>query len=182
MADENDIIDDETGDDPPPRVPFRLAVLQALTNHLKTITPDNGYNYDLSQRVFRGRLMYGDGDPVPMVSILEAPLPEDPDYTPTAGETWKGPWRLFVQGWVEDDRMNPTDPAQLLLADVKVALAKARRQMARGGSIFGMARIMDLTVGASVVRPAEEHVNDYANFLLVVTLEIAENMADPYAV
>jgi len=162
------------------RVPFRLRVLRAMTDKLKTITPANGYNYDLSDRVFRGRLMYGDGDPVPMVSILEAPLPEDPKATPAGGDTWKGPWRLFVQGWVDDDRENPTDPAHFLMADVKRALAEARKGMIRGG-VFGISRVTGLIIGENVVRPAEEHVNEYANFLLVVTLEIAENLTDPYA-
>jgi len=165
-------------------IPFRLRVLQALTSVLQGITPANGYNYDLSDCVFRGRLFFGDGDPIPLVSVLEAPLPDEPDLVPAAGTYWKGRWRLMVQGWVDDDKENPTDPAHFLLADVKKVLAEERKKMlGRGGnSVLGMdGRVTDLIIGSHVVRPAEEHVNAYANFLLSVSLEIAENMADPYA-
>jgi len=165
-------------------VPFRLRVLHALTAVLKTITKANGYNYDLAESVFRGRLMYGDSDPIPLVSVLEAPLPDEPDSTPASGTTWKGQWRLMIQGWVDDDKKNPTDPAHYLLADVKKALAEERKKMIRpgqGNNLLGMGgRVTDLIIGACVVRPAEEQVNEYANFLLSVSLEIAENMADPY--
>lgn len=161
------------------RDPFRLRVLKAMTDTLAAIHPDKGYRHDLTGRVFRGRNMYGDNDPIPLVSILEAPLPDEPmAHKPNDG-VWVGQWRLFVQGWVDDDRNNPTDPAHYLLADVKRALAEARRSQLKSG-IFNMSRVTNLTIGANVVRPAEEHVNEYANFLLVVTLEIAENMMDPY--
>lgn len=166
-------------------VPFRLRVLQALTGVLQTITVANGYHHDLADRIFRGRIIYGDSDPIPLVSILEAPLPDEPDPTPAADGTWKGSWRLMIQGWVDDDKKNPTDPAHYLLGDVKKALAAERKKMiqpGRGNNILGMAgRVTDLRIGACVVRPAEEQVNEYANFLLSVSLEIAENMADPYA-
>lgn len=165
-------------------IPFRLRVLQALTSTLQSITPANGYDHDLSACVFRGRLIYGDNDPVPLISILEAPLPDDPVITPPSGTTWSGQWRLMIQGWVDDDKDNPTDPAHYLLADVKKALANARKQMIRpgkGNNLLGMqGRVTNLLIGACVVRPAEEQVNELASFLLSVTLEIAENMADPY--
>lgn len=162
--------------------PFRLRVMRSLTECLQTITKVNGYNYDLASSVFRGRLMFGDSDPVPLVSILEAPLPEEPIRTPSAGPAWKGPWELFIQGWVDDDKENPTDPAHFLMADVKKALAEERKKMLRANNLFGQGgRVMDLRIGGSVVRPAEEHVSSYANFMLAITLEIAENMDDPYA-
>ena len=166
------------------KVPFRLRVMQAVTECLQGITKENGYNYDLDKSVFRGRLMYGDSDPIPLVSILEAPLPDEPNITPASGTTWKGEWRLLIQGWVDDDKQNPTDPAHYLMADVKKALATERKNMirpGRGNDLLGMkGRVTDITIGACVVRPAEEQVNEYANFLLSVSLEIAENMADPY--
>lgn len=164
------------------RTPFRLRVMKAMTGVLESVSVATGYNHDLAGCVFRGRLMYGNNDPVPLVSILEAPLPDDPDRTPFAGATWKGPWRLMIQGWVDDDKANPTDPAYMLLADVRQRLAKERLAMLPKNNLFGMdGCVTDIIIGACVVRPAEEAVNELANFLLSVTLEIAENMADPYA-
>lgn len=165
-------------------VPFRLRVMRNLTTVLQGITKANGYNYDMAASVFRGRVIFGDSDPIPLVSILEAPLPDEPDLTPAAGSVWTGQWRIMIQGWVDDDKANPTDPAHFLLADVKKALAKERKNMirpGRGNNLLNMGgRVTNLVIGACVVRPAEEQVNEYANFLLSVTLEIAENMADPY--
>ena len=165
-------------------IPFRLRILMAVTECLKGISKANGYSTDLGGNVFRGRVIFGDNDPIPLVSILEAPLPDEPDPTPPAGGAWKGTWRLMIQGWVDDDKNHPTDPAHYLLADVKKALAEERKKMirpGRGNDIFGMGgKVTDIRIGACVVRPAEEQVNEYANFLLSVTLEIAENMADPY--
>jgi hypothetical protein len=164
--------------------PFRLRVVKALCQVFEGITVANGYNFDMEGRVFRGRLFFGDNDPIPMISVLEAPLPDEPNFTPPSGDTWTGTWRFMIQGWVTDDPKNPTDPAHFLLADVKKALAIERKNMirpGRGNNLLGMeGRVLDLVIGANVVRPAEEHVNDYANFLLALTLEIAENMADPY--
>jgi hypothetical protein len=162
-------------------VPFRLRVLKSMSDLIATASKDAGYNYDLAGCVFRGRVLFGEDDPVPLVSILEAPVPDEPDPTPAAGTTWKGSWRLMVQGWVDDDRENPTDPAHYLMADVKRVLADHRKLMLMKNNLFGMqGRVLDLTIGAGLVRPAQEHVQELANFLLSVTLVIAENMADPY--
>ena len=166
-------------------VPFRLRVVRALTAVLQGITPENGYHHDLSNSVYRGRLIFGDSDPIPLVSIIEAPLPDEPVSTSPANPVWKGEWRFMIQGWVDDDKLNPTDPAHWLLADVKRALAIERKANAirpgYGNNLLGMAgRVEDVRIGECVVRPAEEHVNELANFLLSVSLVIAENMADPY--
>ena len=71
----------------PDPLPFKLRVLRAVTATLKTITPANGYFYDLSDdtdpdalhptRVFRGRAWFGDNDPIPMLSVLEGVNPAD---------------------------------------------------------------------------------------------------------
>jgi hypothetical protein len=165
--------------------PFRLRVLDGVTNTLKSITIANGYKFDLADSVFRGRLIFGDNDPVPLVAVNEAPLPESPTPARPASGTWEGPWELMIQGWVDDDNLNPTDPAHFLMADVRRALAKERREQlrpGRGNNMFGMGgRVIDFQIGASLVRPAEEHVNELANFILSVTLQIAEDMNDPYA-
>lgn len=161
--------------------PFRLRVLKGLTDCLKGITEDNGYAHDLSQAVFRGRIAYGDNDPLPMVSILEAPLPLE-QIMANAGEPGAvGPWEILIQGFVDDDPKNPTDPAYHLEAEVRAALAKARQAGARAYNIFGVgACLTDLQIGAPVVRPADE-LSAKAYFWLPITLLIVETLDDPYS-
>jgi len=172
--------------------PFRLRVLDALTERLRSVTPAAGYRHDLSNSVYRGRSVYGPDDLVDgfLVSILEAPLPDTPMPAPNGSGEWVGPWELFIQGFIDDDHDHPTDPAHFLMADVKKALAVERKRMrekAPGSSapknnLLGMnGRVTELSIGACVVRPAEEHVSELANFLLSISLTIAENMDDPYA-
>ena len=115
-------------------IPFRTRVLTAFTAALEEITPANGYLSDLSdfvhtdgqpmKRVYRGRAYFGDSDPLPMVSVLE-PREEGDPFTvqPVLAIADPFDWRLLVQGFVEDDKTNPTDPAYTLLSDVRRRLA-----------------------------------------------------------
>jgi hypothetical protein len=163
--------------------PFRLRILDNLTAALRAVNPTAGYHHDLAEAVFRGRSMYGEGDPVPMVSILESPNNDDSLLPSSGGASSVVRWNLLVQGFVDDDRHHPSDPAHFLMADVKRALQAERK---RGGGprppdILSMGpRITELLISPGVVRPADEHVSDKANFWLPVTIVFAENMDDPY--
>lgn len=162
--------------------PFRLRVLKALTAALQTITPANGYTFDLSTSVFRGRRVFGDNDPIPLVSILEAPVAESPLVSPEGGRQSKISWDLLLQGFVDDDYENPSDPAHALLAEVKKALIAERRRTKQQGHILGMGSPMvDLIIGSGVVRPPEEHISEKAHFWMSVTIVFVENLDDPYA-
>ena len=91
-----------------PSDPFRLQVMKAVTERLKTITPANGYMHDLSDftdqagrtvtRVSRGRLNFGASDEVPFLAVLEDPRAIDAnnakDETPVA----ENKMRLLIQG------------------------------------------------------------------------------------
>jgi hypothetical protein len=170
--------------------PFRLRVQKTLADVLRTITPDDGYAYDLSQSVFRGRLYFGDGDPIPMISILEPPVPFDAQPAPPNATTSQTDWNLLVQGFADDDRENPTDPAHLLMAEVKRRLAvEQKRQLAlprRGANPFGLNdpdkrnRVESFKIGGGVVRPPEQQVSNKAYFWLTLTLKITEDNADPF--
>src|SRR5690625_6980010 len=83
--------------------PFRLRVMKALSAALEEINPDNGYMHDLRGRVFRGRDVFGDSDPIPMVSILEAIEEKERLQAPSAGTEAAGPWELLIQGFLDDD-------------------------------------------------------------------------------
>lgn len=166
--------------------PFRLSVLKNLTSLLQTITPANGYSFDMSESVFRGRAIYGDDDPVPMISIIETPIPEDAIAAPVEAHDSYSDWNLLVQGWVADDPLNPTDPAHYLMAEVKQALAKEKLKYRTftpgnpGPGLLNMSGKVDkIIVGTGVVRPADE-LNAHANFWLSISLKIVEDNLNPY--
>lgn len=163
--------------------PIRLEILKRMTDVLKEITILNGYKHDLASSVFRGRGVYGDETPLPALSILEAPIPLDQLPSAKDNQSLAGQWELVVQGWVADDRANPTDPAQVLMADVKKRLALERKKFDWDNpedGIFGLGRfVTGLYIGAGVVRPPEE-ISAKAYFWLTITLDIAEDMAEPY--
>lgn len=171
--------------------PFRLRVLKALSAEIKKVTPANGYVADLSdfvtvdgqpmERVFRGRDQFGAGDPLPMVSILEDFRAEDQSESLSQGLRTGG-WRILIQGFVQDDAMNPTDPAYHLAAEVLSAIVKAKAQKR---NILGLGSTMpcvtDIKIGAPVIRPADGEVSSVAFFFLIITLTLIENLETPFA-
>lgn len=160
--------------------PFRLKVLKALTTCLEGITPANGYNHDLTGKVKRGRDIFGEDDPIPLVCILEAVEEKPQVLPPQQSPHSSGPWELQIQGFVEDDFDNPTDPAHRLMAEVKKRLVEERVRD-RQANIFGMSgRVTELRISHGVVRPADE-ISGKAYFWLRMTLGLVENLSDPYA-
>lgn len=160
--------------------PFRLRVLKALSAALEEINPDNGYTHDLRGNVFRGRDIFGESDPLPMVSILEAIDEKAQLPTPEAGPEGVGPWELLIQGFMEDDLVHPTDPAHFLMAEVKKRLVQERVRD-RQRNILGMGgKVTDLRISPGVVRPPDED-SAKAYFWLRLTLNVVENNLDPYS-
>lgn len=159
--------------------PFRLRILKALAAALEEINPDNGYTHDMRGKVFRGRDIFGDDDPIPMISILEAIEQDNGIPSPRAADEVKSPWILQIQGFVTDDYENPTDPAHSLMAEVKKRLVQERRKSLQE-DILGMnGRVDDLQFTPGVVRPADE-ISARAYFWLRITLDVVENLSDPY--
>lgn len=166
--------------------PFRLRVLKALTSALEEIAPVNGYVNDVSSAVFRGRLYFGDADPLPMLSVLEPPIAPEQLPQPKDGTQSNGEWDLLIQGFVEDDKDNPTDPAYTLLAEVKKQLAIVKMQpeadrlkTGESSHLLGIKGVDKLEIGSGTVRPPDE-VSAKAYFWLNVTLGIAEDLLLPY--
>lgn len=178
--------------------PFKMAVLYALTDALKTITSANGYRHNFNdyvdeenvtvERVFRGRAWFGDSDPIPMLSILEAGDPFDPivELAPETG-TAEVDWNLNIQGFVNDDKAHPTDPAYEVLADVRQCLRKQAARKDVGGRRpnplglgLGKNKVVSLRFGSGTVRPADD-VSAKTWFWLPVTLRIVEHADDPYS-
>lgn len=168
----------------------RLSVLKALCTFLAgEVSVDNGYKHDLAGAVFRGRMFTTNNDPLPLVTIMEN---VDPDRYPrmAGGEnshpTTKEDWTLLVQGWADDDKDNPTDPAYELMADVRKALAKIRFRPPPtaadinnphwhlGGLIAGM------TMEPGIARPPIEQVSSKAFFWMRIVIKLVEDPNDPY--
>lgn len=163
--------------------PIRLEVQKRMTAALEEITVAEGYQFDLEGAVFRGRMVYGDESPLPMLSILEPPIPMDQLPPPSTSNTQTGQWELIIQGYCRDDRENPTDPAHVLMADVKrrLALEKAKTNWdSPEDGIFGLGRqVLNLYIGVGVVRPPDD-ISAVAYFWLSIMLDLAENFAEPY--
>lgn len=174
-------------------IPRKLRILKALTDTLKTITPANGYQSDLADfdpgdgaftpRVYRGRAFFGDEDPVPMISILEA---VEASEDVVAAHKFKAVseyfWPLLVQGFVKDDKTHPTDPAYTLLADVRQCLAReASRRSAGSPFILGFpdTKVTGMQIGSGIVRPANE-LSAYAGFHLTLGIGLIDDAEEPY--
>lgn len=168
----------------------RLEVLKRLTTFLqREVAKANGYKHDLDQAVFRGRMYTTKNDPLPMVTVLEN---IDPDRYPqrAGGENEHArtaeDWVLLVQGWTENDPINPTDPAYELMADVRKALATICKRRGPlepgpenpdhylGGLIAGM------TMEPGIARPPIEQVSEKAFFWMRIAIKFVENPNDPY--
>lgn len=171
--------------------PFRLRLLKAISATLKSVTVSNGYTVDLddytdsagrtAQRVFRGRDEFGANDPLPMLSILEDPLARDPNNAYADSPVTTGEYRILIQGFVDDNKENPTDPAHYLAADVIKALVVAKINKF---DIFGlggkMPCVTKMSIGQPVVRPADDTVSSVAFFFVMVTLTLVEDLEKPY--
>lgn len=172
--------------------PKRLAILKKLVAHLETeVSIANGYQHDLAGCVFRGRMFFDSSEKLPAISVLENP---DPDrFPPEAGRKGREApeqhvgMAVLVQGFAREDKVNPTDPAYYLDADVTKALAKlVYRGDPRAGApidpdVYMLGGLLTgIVFEPSVVRPPTEQVSDTAFFWRRVTLQYAEDPNDPY--
>lgn len=144
-----------------PLVSKQLDVLRALTAHLEGISVAAGYTHDLAGRVVRGRAVFGESDPTPMLSILEGIRPDDGRPAGPHGLTREEDWILLLQGWAEDDRQNPLDPLYQLKASVEQRLSEITAVNGSGLPAFPAVhrlggRVLDLRIGPGVCRPPDQ--------------------------
>jgi len=115
-----------------------------------------------------------------LIAILESPDEPDQLPSPRGNTERKSKWNLFVQGWVDDDKDNPTDSAHYLLADVKRRLAEEVK-MLRQRNALGLGNCIDaIEYSPGVVRPPDAMSNK-AYFWLKLTITIVEDDSNPYA-
>lgn len=168
--------------------PFRLRVLKKLTTIIENSSDSNSNPnaVDLAGHVYRGRSIFGAGDEVPMVAILETPTPIDQVVPPETAASTSGLWDLFIQGIVGDDADNPLDPAYHMSAQVIAAIAEERRRPAtvqnasgKTAFLFEEPRVLDILIGAPVHRPPDE-LSANAYWWVTLTLRTAEDLTNPY--
>ncbi len=170
-----------------PSDPFRLKVMKAVTEHLKTITPANGYMHDMSDftdragrtvtRVSRGRLNFGESDGLPLLVVLEDPRAIDANNAKDENPVAANKMRLLIQGFVEDDKSHPLDPAYQLSADAVSALVKAKSDRF---NVLGMdGKVSALSIGQPIHRPGADEVSTNAYFIFGMTLTLIENLECP---
>lgn len=168
---------------------YLLAVEKALANHIETeISSDKGRPLDVTGAVFRGRASYGRGDPTPMVSLLQSPDIEVETNSAGSETLRKGSKLYLVQGWVDDDPQNPTDPAHELLAEIKRAIAMLMGDFddsnyaLRHHSAQDQPLVESVDVGVGLVRPPDDVSPTQAYCWLPVRLGLVESIDDPYAI
>jgi hypothetical protein len=165
--------------------PFRLEVLIRLTKLLETVvmpaeSPFAGGTV-FTGKVYRGRILFGEETTVPFLCIMEPPVPEEQAQGPTGSDSTAGDWPLLIQGFVDDDKRNPTDPAHFLAAEVRKVLVKHRADNRTKGLLgFGDTDnvVEDFIVGAPVVRNSDD-VSENAYFWLPITVKLVETLEDP---
>ena len=156
----------------------RLAIAKALTNVLETeVAVANGYQHDLAGKVHRGRVTFSVREALPRVAIMETLNPDREPIRAGWQPTQKDSLILLLQGHAEDDQDHPTDPAHLLMADVKKALARIMLTTSPYFRLGGL--IADFNMEPGIVRPPDE-LSSMAYFYMRVRLEVVEHLADPY--
>lgn len=164
----------------------RHRVMKALQKALKQITPSNGYGYDLSEAVFLGRSEYGDGDPLPMVSILEPPVNNDKTLNIDNCSKNHHRFQAIVQGFAPDSP-NPEDDTEegyYLLAEVRRRIAQELRgavdEIGNRNILGEGSSLVSMKMDPGVVRPADS-LSNKNYFWMLVEFEIVEDVTDPYS-
>lgn len=167
---------------------YLLTVEKALASHIEAEVSGAGRPLDVTGAVFRGRASYGRGDPSPMISILQSPDIEVETNSAGTETLRKGSKLYLVQGWVEDDPRNPTDPAHEMLAEVKRAVAALMGDFddpkygLRQHSANNQPLVESIDVGVGLVRPPDEVSPSQAYCWLPVRIGLVESIDDPYAI
>jgi hypothetical protein len=176
----------------------KLQLMKAITAHLQGITPawvdlpDEMMGvecpYDLSQKVFRGRTIFGDEVKEPFLAILEAPRQLDPLGGGTDRHMQDEDWTLLIHGFAEDDKKNPTDPAYDLLAWVQMRMARITYDAPHGqrGGLYPNefrlgGKVTNVRYQIPIVRPGKDDVSSTAYFYMPISVGNVTDLRMPFA-
>lgn len=177
------------------KIPSRLAILTALCNVLANPTPgEDGDTFGVL-KVYRGRAILGDDIKVDpnCLAVIESPI-SDPSvqYVGDGYEMRRDKLTLLIQGRAPDSMNDSADLAEqssdiayYLESAVESRLARVQVTNHQGDPLYPSdfqlgGLIIDLEIGAPVVRPPEAKLSATAFFFLPVRVGIAKQSDQPY--
>lgn len=165
----------------------QLTILKRISVLLEGITIANGYEYDLTGKVFRGKTVFGSDQPTPFVSILESLRP-DPTPLVVGPEKMirEEVWELLIQGWTATSSVHPTDALYGLKGAMEKRLARMVLTDSQGNPAFPddyrLGRILTgARIGPGVVRASTPQVGGTEALYLPVCLSYKADVSDPWA-
>lgn len=172
-------------------VPKQLAILRDLTTHLEAAEGlwEDETAIDLEGAVLRGRKFFADSDfddvEGALVSILEAPRPIFNDTAGVERVARKESWTLLLQGWTQDDKKHPSDPAYFLKAAVEKRLSRLVEMNDQGEPLYPDefrlgGTVIKLEIGQGLVRPPDAAITRYTMFYIPIVIELATDISKPY--
>lgn len=157
----------------------KLTILKSLTTLLEGITPGNGYDYDMTGKVFRGRRLFGGETPTPFLSILEAEQPDDNcEYGGQFRSIRVEWWVLHIQGWLTPDTEHPTDLLYGLLAAAEKRLASILVDTAADYRLGGL--VAECHILPGMVLAATPEIGGVECFYLPLRLRVGMDLLDPW--
>lgn len=174
-------------------VPKELAVLMRLTELLERIAPTNidpattlPFTNDLTGKVFRGRTVIGAQETRPYFGLLEDPKPVDGQPAGPDGVKRLVKKGLLLQGFSQDDPVNPLDPAYFLKAQAEQMLSRIIAvKQSNGNPAFPEDHMLgglltSFTIGTGVVRPSDPNVSPTAFFYMPLVVGMVTDATQPY--
>lgn len=165
-------------------LPIRLRILIALVDYLKGITPAGGYDYDLTDAVYRGiNLIGSDRKARPMLSVIEAPTPDVALFTGEWADFRRDNWTILIQGIVREDKTNPSDEAYIVADVVTKRLGRLIGTKADGSGRYvdpenhllgGL--ITSLEIAPPVVRNPDDKISLNAFFYLPIRVGVVDDL------
>jgi len=164
-----------------------LTILKRLTTLLAGITPANGYDLDLTGRVFRGKRVFGDNEPVPFVSILESMRPDaQPDEAGFEKMVRVECLDLLIQGWAKTEQDTPTDNLYGLKGALEKRLARMVVMNGVGNPVYPsdyrLGRLLtSARIGPGVIRAATPQPGGTECLYLPLMVWYKADVSDPWA-
>lgn len=165
----------------------QLTILKRLTVLLEGITPANGYAYDLTGKVFRGKTVFGAQEMTPFISILESLRPDPMPETAGSEKMIRvEDWEILLQGWVATSSAHPTDDLYGLKGSMEKRLARMVLINGQGNPVFpGDFRlggsITTARIGPGVVRAATPQTGGTEALYLPLIICYKADVSDPWA-